>query len=75
MKLGTFFTLITLSITNIYTQVIPSSLTTDWRKAGYEGYIPKPTKIINVKKFSAFGDSLQSKEPMEMFLVITILLS
>ena len=38
--------------------ILPDSLKTDWSKAGYEGAIPKPSNIINVKNFGAFGDSL-----------------
>ena len=39
-------------------QVLPDSLKIDWSSAGYNGTIPKPALIINVKDFGAYGDSV-----------------
>lgn len=39
-------------------QIIPDSLRVDWSQAGYQGTIPEPSLIINVKDFGAYGDSL-----------------
>ena len=50
--------LIFLSVSlNLLAQVIPDSLRVDWSGAGYQGTIPSPSLIINVKKFGAYGDS------------------
>src|ERR1043165_1076313 len=40
----------------LYAQVIPDSLRVDWSQAGYQGIIPDPAVIINVKNFGAYGD-------------------
>jgi hypothetical protein len=42
---------------NINAQIIPDSLRVDWSHVGYEGAIPSPSQIINVKDFGAYGDS------------------
>jgi hypothetical protein len=42
---------------NTNAQTIPDSLRVDWSHAGYEGVIPSPSQIINVKDFGAYGDS------------------
>src|SRR5690349_2738359 len=39
-------------------QVIPDSLRVDWSHAGYEGAIPDPSAIIDVKDFGAYGDGM-----------------
>ena len=45
-------------IQDLYAQVVPDSLRVDWSHAGYDGPIPDPGVIINVKDFGAFGDSV-----------------
>ncbi len=37
---------------------MPDSLRVDWSQAGYQGAIPNPSLIINVKNFGAYGDSM-----------------
>ena len=39
-------------------QVIPDSLTVDWSQAGYQGTIPDPPLIVNVKDYGAYGDGI-----------------
>ena len=39
-------------------QIIPDSLRVNWSNAGYDGTIPEPSLIINVKDFGAFGDGV-----------------
>lgn len=61
MRLRTLCLFISVNIfllQDLCAQVIPDSLRVDWSQAGYNGIIPNPNLIINVKTFGAFGDSV-----------------
>ncbi len=55
---GLYAILCCLIFTQMHAQVIPDSLRSDWSQAGYQGFIPDPALIINVKDFGAYGDSV-----------------
>ncbi len=61
----TFFCILASSVfvfssIKISAQVIPDHRRFDWSKAGYEGTIPEPKLIINVKNFGAYGDGVHN---------------
>ncbi len=59
LQLKIFYLISALCLSfNIKAQVILDSLRVDWSSAGYQGSIPSPSLIINVKNFGAYGDSV-----------------
>jgi len=54
MKASNVFTILLFAAwSTLSAQVIPDSLRVDWSDAGYDGTIPDPSLIVNVKDFGA----------------------
>lgn len=47
-----------LFFVQVLSQIIPDSLRVDWSQVGYQGKIPEPSLIINVKDFGAYADGI-----------------
>ena len=59
MKSSSFLTIaFVFGYSCLYAQVIPDSLRVNWSQAGYQGIIPDPAVIVNVKDFGAYGDNI-----------------
>ena len=61
MKASNFFTILLVAAwSTLSAQVIPDSLRVDWSHAGYDGTIPDPSLIVNVKDFGAYADGVHN---------------